>query len=49
MGKAFDATGSYQLLLVQLAALTAVAALLMLFLPKYSEDRFYEATVSSRR
>ena len=36
MGKAFDATGSYERLLVELAALTAAAGGLMLFLPRYS-------------
>jgi MFS family permease len=35
MGKAFDATHSYQALLSQLALLTLAAATLMLFLPKY--------------
>jgi predicted MFS family arabinose efflux permease len=38
MGKAFDATGSYQTLLIQLAALTAAAAGLMLFLPRYNRN-----------
>jgi predicted MFS family arabinose efflux permease len=41
MGKAFDATGSYQALLMQLAAVTAVSAALMLFMPRYSEARTY--------
>jgi len=35
MGKAFDVTRSYQVLLSQLALLTLAAALLMLFLPRY--------------
>ena len=35
MGRAFDATGSYQALLMQLAALTAGAAALMFLLPSY--------------
>jgi len=35
MGRAFDVTGSYQTLLMQLAALTAGAASLMLLLPHY--------------
>jgi cyanate permease len=35
MGKAFDATGSYQLLLSRLALATFAAACLMLFLPRY--------------
>jgi len=37
MGKAFDATGSYETLLVELAVLTAVSGGLMLLLPRYSE------------
>lgn len=41
MGKAFDATGSYQALLAQLAAVTAGAAALMLFLPRYANARTY--------
>ena len=36
MGKAFDATGSYQALLVQLALATFAVAALMLFLPRYA-------------
>lgn len=36
MGKAFDSTGSYQRLLVELATLTAATAGLMLLLPRYS-------------
>jgi MFS family permease len=36
MGKAFDSTGSYAKLLVELAVLTAATASLMLFLPRYS-------------
>jgi MFS family permease len=35
MGRAFDATGSYSALLVQLAAVTLVAAVLLLLLPRY--------------
>jgi predicted MFS family arabinose efflux permease len=35
MGKAFDATGSYSTLLVYLGVSTLIAALLMLFLPRY--------------
>ena len=35
MGRAFDATGSYEALLVQLAAGTLVVAALMLMLPAY--------------
>jgi hypothetical protein len=39
LGKAFDATGSYQALLMPLAAVTAGAAALMLFLPRYATAR----------
>jgi len=39
MGKAFDATGSYQTLLSSLSLLTLAGASLMLFLPKYSAAR----------
>jgi MFS family permease len=39
MGKAFDATGSYQTLLSSLSLLTLAGASLMLFLPKYSVAR----------
>jgi MFS family permease len=35
MGRAFDATGSYATLLVQLAAVTLVAGALLLLLPRY--------------
>ena len=35
MGKAFDATGSYEALLVQLALGTLAVAALMLLLPRY--------------
>jgi len=35
MGKVFDATGSYAILLSWLAAATVIAASLMLFLPRY--------------
>ena len=35
MGKAFDATGSYQTLLSRLALFILAAASLMLFLPRY--------------
>jgi MFS family permease len=38
MGRAFDATGSYRALLVQLASVTVLAASLMLFLPRYQAD-----------
>ncbi|MFL6451000.1 MAG: MFS transporter [Bryobacteraceae bacterium] len=37
MGKAFDSTGSYGTLLVELAALTAATASLMLLLPLYTK------------
>jgi MFS family permease len=36
MGKAFDVTGSYEALLVQLALATFAAAALMWFLPRYA-------------
>jgi predicted MFS family arabinose efflux permease len=45
MGKAFDATGSYQALLMQLAAVTAGSAALMLFLPRYASARIYGEAV----
>lgn len=35
MGKAFDATGSYEGLLIELAAVTAASAGLLLFMPRY--------------
>jgi MFS family permease len=38
MGKVFDATGSYQALLVRLAAGTLAVAALMLWLPKYRQQ-----------
>ena len=44
MGKAFDATGSYEGLLIELAALTAASAGLMFFMPRYSAS-----PTSSRR
>jgi predicted MFS family arabinose efflux permease len=47
MGKAFDATGSYQALLMQLAALTAVSAALMLFMPRYTKAQKYGETVGA--
>lgn len=46
MGKAFDATGSYAKLPVELAGLTAATAALMFFLPRYpipgdsAQDRY---------
>jgi len=46
MGKAFDATGSYQALLVQLAALAAGSAALMLWLPRYADAPVYALEVS---
>jgi cyanate permease len=36
MGRVFDATGSYEALLVQLALVTAAAATLMLAMPRYA-------------
>jgi predicted MFS family arabinose efflux permease len=36
MGRAFDATGSYERLLVLLAVVTFLAAVLMLWIPRYS-------------
>ena len=42
MGRAFDLTGSYTKLLVLLAALTCVAAVLMLFLPRYERSAHIE-------
>ncbi len=52
MGKAFDATGSYQALLMQLAGGTLAVAALMLFLPRYDaaareNDRSWAAAESS--
>jgi predicted MFS family arabinose efflux permease len=41
MGKAFDATGSYQTLLMELAALTAAASTLMLLVPHYRDAKVY--------
>jgi predicted MFS family arabinose efflux permease len=41
VGKAFDATGSYRALLIQLAALTAGSAALLLFMPRYNDARTY--------
>lgn len=42
MGKAFDITGSYQVLLAELALSTLIAAALMLLLPRYSNGRASE-------
>ena len=36
MGEAFDATGSYETLLTQLAFVTLAVAVLMPFLPRYA-------------
>ena len=36
MGQAFDATGSYSALLLQLSVATFAVGTLMLFLPRYS-------------
>ena len=43
MGRAFDMTGSYAVLLSRLAGFTLVTASLMLFLPRYSLDQEIEA------
>ena len=45
MGRAFDATGSYQALLTQLAALTAGSAALMLLLPRYANAQVSAASL----
>jgi predicted MFS family arabinose efflux permease len=45
MGKAFDATGSYQVLLSGLAVLTLIAASLMLLLPRYKRRTVAERLV----
>jgi MFS family permease len=42
LGRAFDATGSYSAALVRLAILVCVAALLMLFMPRYPADPVME-------
>ena len=39
MGRAYDATGSYQALLVTLALATFAVALLMLLMPRYEVSR----------
>jgi hypothetical protein len=39
MGRAFDATGSYEVLLVRLAIVTLTIASLMLALPPYKSAR----------
>jgi len=51
MGRAFDSTGSYQILLGYLSLLTLAAGCLMLFLPRYQEappaqEIFYDAAVT---
>jgi MFS family permease len=38
MGKAFDATGSYEALLIELATVTAAASGLMFFMPRYGTN-----------
>ncbi len=48
MGRVFDVTGSYEMLLVGLAAQTGVAALLMLGLPRYPEVGAAEAAGGGR-
>lgn len=48
MGKAFDATGSYQILLSSLSVLTLLAGVLMLSLPRYKNvSSQYELTAES--
>jgi hypothetical protein len=46
MGKAFDATGSYEALLIELATVTAAASGLMFFMPRYGTN---PASVSNPR
>ena len=46
MGKAFDLTGSYKVLLAELALSTLVAAALMLLLPRYSNGPASEKMVA---
>ena len=49
MGKAFDATGSYDVLLVRLAAATLGAGALMLAMPRYdARPRVRAATHQDR-
>jgi MFS family permease len=48
MGKAFDATGSYERLLVVLALGTLGVAVLMLFLPAYTDDAEARTIVAAR-
>ena len=49
MGRAFDATGSYQAMLSGLALLTLVAASLMLLLPRYQTMPSADTAATSRR
>jgi cyanate permease len=49
MGKAFDATGSYQAMLSGLALLTLVAASLMLLLPQYRTTPTADTAATNRR
>lgn len=49
MGRAFDATGSYQAMLSGLALLTLVAASLMLLLPQYQTMPSADTAATSRR
>jgi len=44
MGRAFDATGSYETLLVQIAVGTLGVATLMLTLPRYSSPYLFMRT-----
>jgi len=48
MGKAFDATGSYEALLTQLAFVTLAVAALMLFLPRYAPPRSVAVTTPGK-
>jgi cyanate permease len=49
IGSAFDATGSYSALLIQLAAVTLVAAALLMLLPRYKKLSLSEKNDCSRR
>lgn len=46
MGRAFDASASYQAFLVQLSAVTLASACLMLLLPRYGAGRYQEVPSS---
>jgi MFS family permease len=47
MGKAFDATGSYETLLVRLAVATLAVATLMLLMPRYREPASQSSPVAA--